>query len=233
MAKHAMSSEKASNIKKMGHKAELEFNILFGDKSLSDMNFSGSSEDCFVLKPNYKELIKSKLNIVDDNLSVSLKAGKTWQFHLGRIDEISQLGFIKENISRGKDPRGKDLTIVKYSKSFEEQLTELKSTSFWNKYLNKGNLLCYYDKYGTYTFFEMSKVIDSIILNFDWRILQSGRIKGDCMINNKLCKGVITIEYREEPHNSLVLGSSGGTNGYRLFQLLKSTITFLELSPFK
>jgi hypothetical protein len=233
MAKHAMSSEKASNIKKMGHKAELEFNILFGDKSLSDMNFSGSSEDCYVIKNKYKELIKNKLNLVEDNLSVSLKTGSTWQFHLGRIDEISQLGYIKDNISRGKDLKGKDLTIVKYSKPFEEQLIELKSKSFWNKYLNKGNLLCYYDKYGTYTFFEMSKVIDSIISNFEWRILQSGRIKGDCIINNKLCKGVITIEYREEPHNSLVLGSSGGSNGYRLFLMLKSNTNYIELSPFK
>ena len=108
--------------------------------------------------------------------------------------------------------------------------------SFWKKYLKKGNLLCYNDKAGNYTFFEMDKVIEAIINGVNWRILESGRIKGDFEIKGKLCRGVITLEYRNEEHKkSLVLGSSGGNgnnaNGYRLFLYLKETIKNTTIRP--
>lgn len=231
-----MSSYKASMVKKMGHNAEVQFNFLFGDKSLEELNFSGASEDCIIEKEQFVQRIQNDLNYFEDYLSVSLKSGKTWQFHLGKIDEISTIEYIKEHIHTKVFENGKELTIVKYSKTFEEQLNQLKSKSFWEKYLKKGNILCYNDTKGNYTFFEMDKVIDAIINGFDWRILESGRIKGDCEINGKLCKGVITLEYRNEDHKkSLVLGSSGGSgnnaNGYRLFLHLKEKVKNTTIRP--
>lgn len=236
MAKHSMSSYKASMVKKIGHSEEVKFNFLFGNNTLENLNFSGSSEDCIVEKEPFKELIKKELNYHLDDFTISLKSGKTWQFHLGVIDEISTLNFIRENISTILLDDGKELTVVKYSKSFDEQLKVLKSHSFWVKYLKKGSLLCYNDKRGNYTFFEMNKIIDTIVNHTEWRILQSGRIKGDCIIDNKLCKGVITLEFRNDSHKQcLVLGSIGGTgtnaNGYRLFQLLKEKIKSICIRP--
>lgn len=236
MAKHSMSSYKASMVKKIGHSEEVKFNLLFGNNTLEELNLSGASEDCIVEKQQFIDEIKKDLDFNEDNLTVSLKSGKTWQFHLGVISEISDLGYIKENISTKILENGKELTIVKYSKSFDEQLVELKSKVFWEKYLKKGNLLCYNDKKGNYTFFEMSKVIEAIINEIEWRLLESGRIKGDCVINNKLCKGVITLEYRNESHKKcLVLGSSGGSgksaNGYRLFLFLLERIKSTTINP--
>ena len=91
-------------------------------------------------------------------------------------------------------------THWKYSNSFDNQKLYLKSYDFWKKYLKKGNLLCYNDKRGNYTFFKMDSVIDCIRKNFKWRLLETGRIKGDCFIDGKIRKGVITIEYRNENH---------------------------------
>lgn len=236
MAKHSMSSYKASMVKKLGHNAEVQFNFLFGNKSLEELNLSGASEDCIVEKEQFVKKIQSDLGFFENYLSVSLKSGKTWQFHLGVINEISSLDYIKENISTKVFDDGNELTIVKYSKSFEEQLKELNSKSFWEKYLKKGNLLCYNDKVGNYTFFEMDKVIEAIISDVQWRILESGRIKGDCTVNGRLCKGVVTIEYRNEDHKkSLVLGSSGGSgnsaNGYRMYLFLKERIKNTTIRP--
>ena len=237
MAKHSMSSYKASMVKKIGHSEEVKFNFLFGNNTLDNLNFSGASEDCIVEKEDFKSVIKKELNYNENDFTVSLKSGKTWQFHLGVINEISTLDFIKKNISTKVLDNGKDLTIVKYSKSFEEQLKVLKSYSFWAKYLKKGSLLCYNEKeHQSYTFFEMNMVINSIIKHVKWRILESGRIKGDCIINNKLCSGVITLEFRNDDHKQcLVLGSSGGSgksaNGYRLFLFLKEKIKSICIKP--
>ena len=236
MSIHKMSSQKASLVKKLGHNAEVEFNLIFGGTTLQDLNLSGSSEDCFIDKKVYKKLIQNQLNYYEENLSVSLKSAKTWQFHLGRIDEISTLDFIKSNISTRIKENGKNLTIVKYSNSFDKITQVLRSVEFWKRYLKKGNLLCYNDKKGNYTFFEMNKVIKCIIDNFEWRILESGRIKGDCIISEKLKKGVLTIEFRNELHKQcLVLGAHGGkensANGYRLFLFLKEKIKYSLINP--
>ena len=231
-----MSSHKASLVKKIGHSEESKFNLIFGDSPLEELNLSGASEDCFVENIEYKNSIKEKLNFGKHVFSVSLKSGKTWQFSLGRIDEISSLEFIKANISQKINEKGKTITIVKHEKSFENIKQELKSVNFWNKYLKKGNLLCYNDKKGNYTFFDMDELIKCITKNFQWRLLETGRIKGDCVISNKIKKGVITIEFRNESHKQcLVLGAHGGTgdtaNGYRLFLFLKENINSIRITP--
>ena len=231
-----MTSEKASLVKKIGHSEEVKFNLIFGGKTLEDLNLSGSSEDCYVDNKKYSDELIRKLNLSSEELSVSLKSGNTWQFHLGVIEEISTIPYIKENISKIINEKGKEITIVKYSKSFDEQIKVLKSKKFWDKYLKKGNLLCYNDKKGCYTFFKMDESIDVIIEKFQWRKLETGRIKGDCIINQKICKGVITIEFRNESHKQcLVLGSSGGkgksANGFRLFKFLQENINSVSITP--
>jgi hypothetical protein len=228
MAKHAMSSDQASLVKRMGHGEEITFNIIFGISSLDSLNLSGASEDCFVKKDNYKRTLKESLDLDFEDYSVSLKSGKTWQFHLGSINEISSIDYIKSNIESVL-VNDKYETHWKYSNSFDNQLLSLKSYDFWKNYLKKGNLLCYNDKRGNYTFFKMDSVIDCIRKNFEWRLLETGRIKGDCFIDGKIRKGVITIEYRNEDHKQcLVLGAMGGSgdnaNGYRLFLHLKENI---------
>ena len=236
MAKHSMDSYKASMVKKIGHSEEVKFNMLFGGYTLESLNLSGASADCIVEKEPFKSQIQSALDYNKDDYTVSLKSGKTWQFHLGVIEEISSLEYIKQNISVSIDDKGKEKTIVKHSKSFEEQCKALNSVDFWNKYFKKGELLCYNDKNGNYTFFEMNKAIEAIFQGFEWRLLETGRIKGDCRIGGALKKGVITIEYRNEDHKKcLVLGASGGTNdnanGYRLFTFFKERIKYLEIRP--
>lgn len=229
MSKHSMSSNKASQVKRIGHGEEIKFNLLFGSPSLDSLNLSGASEDCFVKKDNYKRILKESLDLDFENYSVSLKSGKTWQFHLGTIDEISSIDYIKNNIENVL-VNDKYETHWKYSNSFENQLQTLRSYDFWEKYLKKGNLLCYNDKKGNYTFFKMDMVIDCIRENFKWRLLETGRIKGDCIIDGQIRKGVITIEFRNEDHKQcLVLGAMGGggdsANGYRLFLHLKENIS--------
>lgn len=236
MAKHSMDSYKASMVKKIGHSEEVKFNVLFGDYQLENLNLSGASADCIVEKDQFKKQIQSALDYHEDDFTVSLKSGKTWQFHLGVIEEISSLEFIKQHISVSIDENGKETTIVKHSKSFEDQCKALNSLDFWNKYFKKGELLCYNDKNGNYTFFEMNKAIEAIINGFEWRLLETGRIKGDCRIGGALKKGVITCEYRNEDHKKcLVLGASGGTNdnanGYRLFNFFKEQIKYVEIRP--
>ena len=98
MAKHAMSSHQASQVKRLGHGEEIQFNIAFGTSSLGGLNLSGASEDCFVTKDIYKRMLTESLDLDFENHSVSLKSGRTWQFHLGSIDEISSIDFIKSNI---------------------------------------------------------------------------------------------------------------------------------------
>ena len=93
MAKHSMSSYKASMVKKIGHSEEVKFNFFFGNNTLDDLNFSGASEDCIVEKEDFKSVIKKELNYNENDFTVSLKSGKTWQFHLGVINEISTLDF--------------------------------------------------------------------------------------------------------------------------------------------
>jgi hypothetical protein len=59
-----------------------------------------------------------------------------------------------------------------------------------------------------------------------WRILESGRIKGD-LYNNKNKKTVFTFEYRAEEHKKqFVFGAHGGGAGEKLKNFLKDNLFF-------
>jgi len=216
-----MSSKLASQKKELGHAEERTFNAYFGSKSTRDTNFSSASADNHISNSMYQGELAEKFGLLED-YSVSLKSGKTWQFHLGRIDELSPLDSI--TITKTK----KDETRVVHSISFFDQLATLKSQSFWNKYLGKGNLLCYNNKQKSYTFFKMKDVIKIIVNETKWKLLETGRLKGYLEKEGK-SRSVLTFEYRRDK-NQFVLGAHGGKSGFLFFQILKEKIISHNIS---
>jgi hypothetical protein len=209
---HGMLSSAASLVKKRGHEIEKIFNEKFGD-SKAVINYSGKTSDCVVTKLVYqKHLIK--LN--PENYTISIKSGKTMQFHLGNIPELSN----KETFISSYHKNLKGHSCGKHNVDFEAQVKHLKSIQFWQKYLKKGAILCYVEDC-KYVFFKMDDIIDLIILKFTWRLLSTGRIKGD--FNGKM--GIITFEYRKD-HNSFVLGAHGGRNGILFVKIISKILQF-------
>jgi hypothetical protein len=216
-----MSSKLASQKKELGHAEERTFNAFFGDKNSRDINFSDASADNIISNIEYQKILKEKFPKLKD-FSVSLKSGETWQFHLGRIEELSPLNQIKiDKTSLGE-------TKVIHGISFKAQKKVLQSPSFWNKYLGKGSLLCYNNKNKKYTFFLMSDVINFIITETRWELLETGRIKGHLNKETK-SRSVITFEYRSDK-GQFVLGAHGGKAGYLLFEILLNNIHYHEIN---
>ncbi len=215
-----MSSEQASQKKELGHAEERTFNAFFGDKNKRDTNFSGSTADNEISNSKFQKIISDRLGILD-SYKVSLKSGDTWQFHLGRIDELSPLSEIKIELTSNSETR------IVHSKTFKQQQIQLTSYDFWKKYLGKGDLLCYNDKKKKYTFFRMDSVINFICKKINWRILDTGRIKGDALIMNKK-RSVLTFEFRNKK-NQFALGAMGGRNGLLLFKILIQNLDFAEI----
>lgn len=184
--------EKGKIKKTLGHTEEKLFNQQFGNED-DKINFSGNTYDCLITNPEY-------LHLFDKEPTISLKCGQTIQFHLGNIPELSDKEYYKSSIKVNT----KEESCGQHSISFEEQLLHLKSVEFWNKYLKKGNYYCHLIN-GEYIFIDMDDVIKFIIENVSWRLLDTGRIKGDLF--NK--KGVITFEYRKDK-NQFMIGACGG-----------------------
>jgi hypothetical protein len=218
----ASSSLQASQRKKLGHAEENMFNAVFAGKRLTDMNFSGSSEDTYVSVPKYVKVLAYELKLrMKIKYAVSLKSGVTWQFHLGRLDELSDLDSVrvrKTNIGETK---------VIHSKSFKIQKRILQTVGFWKKYLGKGELLCYINQTKKYTFFRMSEVINFVRINTIWRLLETGRLKGDILHKGK-SNSVLTFEYRNDK-KQFALGAMGGKSGLKLFQILHENIRSCEI----
>ena len=217
MSIHAMSSKQASAVKRGGHKREEKFNRKMGYDD-AEINWSGSSADCLIdpekLSPSLEEWITKKGISLEGG--VSMKGGTTLQFHLGNIPELTD----KQNYSTAKNNKGQ--TCVDHGISFEDQLRSLRSPEFWSKYLRKGELLCYEDEESEeYNYFKMSDVISYICGECDWRILPTGRLKGDFH-----GKQILTYEYRKKK-KSFVLGAHGGENGKKFIKLLKDKIDVL------
>jgi hypothetical protein len=216
-----MKSSLAKSKKLLGHAEETTFNAFFGDTKHRENNFSGSFEDNVVTNKDYQTQLKKVLGSIE-SFTVSLKSGDTWQFHLGRIDELSNL----DKIIIRKNSKGE--TRITHPISFDKQQSILKKKSFWKKYLGKGELLCYNDKHKMYTFFKMTDIIDFIIKNSSWSLLASGRIKGSLQLNSKNYN-IITFEYRSDKR-LFVLGAHGGKNGIRLFEILKENLKYAEIT---
>ena len=229
MTKRSDSMKKiASMVKVRGHKNESLFNNIFGNPD-ADLSYTKEKPDCEItLQYHLKEL--SALAPTGNN--VSLKSGNTWQIHLGEIPELTNSSFWHKSLERiAPAPGRKPITRGEHGISWDKQKEQLSSRVFWRKYLKKGDLLCYYDKRFTWTFFNMDQVIGFIVEFGVWRLIKaSGRIKGDFFnLSGKLLEGIITYEYRSEAHKeTFVLGAHGGVgnsaNGLRLFKLLLGKI---------
>lgn len=218
MSKHGMSSLKASHIKRGGHLREQIFSNQFTRGQMSDLNeqvnYSGSSADGEITHEDFKWII-SKLNSKDG--SVSVKGGSNFQFHLGVIPELINY----ETLTMERKPslrRPLKLeTHFRSSLSHEEQLAALKSTKFWERYLKKGEILAI-DHENHWHFFLMDDVINLLVSDelLVWRILRTGRIKGDCVFRDGSKRVGITFEHRFEKNQS-VLGAHGGGAGKKTF----------------
>ncbi len=214
MSVHAMSSEQASAVKRRGHQREGEFNQRFGFPE-AEINWSGSSADCLLnesrLPMGFAQW--AARNNVSLGSSVSLKSGNTIQVHLGNLPELTN----KEEYYTAKNALGQ--TVVDHAIPFEEQQDTLKSRAFWEKYLKKGDVMCYVDDInGEYLFFKMDDVISFIIDKCEWRLLPTGRLKGDFF-----GKQVLTYEYRSRK-KSFLLGAGGASNGKKFINILKENL---------
>jgi hypothetical protein len=227
MATHGMSSRKASQVKRGGHLREQIFSNQFSAESMStindEVNFSGASSDCNINHPDYLYIIHQ---LGANTGATSVKGGNTYQFHLGRLDELVDKNSLKIFTLPSQNNPDKLETCFRSDKTQEDQLNALKSVSFWENYLGKGEILAI-DAQGYWNFFLMKDVIN-LILNpnlVEWRFLQTGRIKGDVCFSNGKKRACITFEHRGEK-NQFVLGAHGGKTGINvLFPWLKDHLT--------
>lgn len=216
---HGMSHEQASKVKLGGHNNERDFNSAFGNK-MAELNFSGPSSDCIILDKNLIVELNKKLGIISPFTSV--KGGDTIQIHLGSFPELTNMDFWNKNLCQKKISTGKTCTSSKHGISFLNQKKVLKSYSFWKKYLGKGDVLAYRRTESEWIFFNMEDVINFIVSKFDWRLLETGRLKGDY-----LGKQYLTYEYRSEDHKlCFVLGAHGGKKGREFMEMLIKHIPF-------
>jgi hypothetical protein len=218
---HAMTSEQASEKKIRGHKNEIDFNERFGNKSWK-ISYSKPTSDCAVSDKAVLKRLIDDLGVKSGN--VSLKSGNTIQIHLGWISELTDRDKWTQCLRKIKLGK-KFCTSSDHGLSFEKQQQVLKGYEFWKKYLGKGDILCYRASETTWLFFNMDIVIDFITRRITWRLLKTGRIKGD-FGNTQL----LTYEYRPEEHKKrFVLGAHGGRKGWEFIETLKEQIPYVEI----
>lgn len=183
--------------KRGGHKVEDKFMVQFGVPTATTYK---AEADCSISAENPEGVQLMELLPELKSYNVSVKSGKNLQFTLGRIDEITRT---------------------------EDKLSAVKKRSLWEKYLGKSesdkpaDILAYWT--GSEWFvFRMDEVIDFIMDNAEWRILESGRIKGDFYGTQ-----YITYEFRGT-HNSYFLGANGN-KGHVFIKLLTEKIPFIRV----
>jgi hypothetical protein len=203
--------------KRKGHDTEDIFNKKFG--IVSNTTYKAEA-DCSISEENPRGstllmALNSKFGGLNTNKNVSIKTGKNLQFVLGRIDEISG------------------------ANTDEEKLAAISKEALWQKYLRKdfsekpADWLAYFTSneeggFQTWSIFNMKQVIDFILKECKWRVLETGRMKGDFEDDSK--KGVrqyLTYEYRTT-HKSHFLGANGG-KGEEFIELLKNNILCYEI----
>lgn len=150
--------------------------------------------------------------------SYVLKSGKNWQFHLGSFSPYTDK-WGTHFLNQGK--------IVKYHQAYEDIVSDLKSDRFLKSFMLKGNFFVVYDS-PNWLIFDSQDIID-LMQDSDhvkWRVLESGRIKGD-FHTEILKRTVFTLEYRAEEHKkSFVFGAHGGGAGERFKNFLKEYLFF-------
>jgi hypothetical protein len=216
--------------KLLGHAAEARFAGFFSD-SLHETEFRAQADNTLNLET---AALLAPLGV--SGRRVSTKSGSTFQIHLGNIPELSDKEFFHGSIERRVVNKRK-ITCGRHSVSFEEQCLVLASPDFWQKYLGKqSDFLCFeVPNETTFEFFSMASVIRFICERFSWRLLESGRIKGDIRTHDgKKKSGVMTFEYRSNKRQ-FNLGCNGrsadGGNGRTFFKMLRSEVPCVSLSP--
>ncbi len=206
--KRKASCKKVGGEKKRGgHSLEKVFDEAVGVCSSSTS--TKAEADCTIVPGSERgKALVEKLEKTFGPLSslhCSLKSGNNLQFTLGNIPEITNA---------------------------EKKIEAMSQRSLWERYLGKSKsnkpaeLLVYYDK-TSWIFFKMSDVIDYIVKDCKWRLLETGRLKGDFDDASK--KGFsqyLTYEYRPT-HKSYFLGANGG-KGKPWITLLMSKLTYVK-----
>ena len=113
-----------------------------------------------------------------------------------------------------------------YDKDWDTQIKQLKSFSFWEKYFCKShNVFCFSNDNYEYFFFNIHDMVQYIITNTKWRLLETGRIKGDLFLEDGTSITIFTIEFRNESHKKcFAFGAHGGGKGIQLFLILLRNI---------
>lgn len=194
----AVGSEK----KKTGHHREDLFGLRFCDPTA--ITYKAEADKIITNESLLKQLGTCFGSLPSG--AVSIKSGKNLQFTLGRIPEI-------ENA--------------------DDKLSAIKEAALWEKYLAKthsavpASILCY--KTPTeWIFFRMSDVVQFIVERATWRVLSSGRIKGDFADNSRSGSSqYLTYEYRPT-HGSYFLGANGN-KGKPFIDLLRANLRFIEV----
>lgn len=204
MVKNAMNSGQARSIKLTGDKLRKYFAIQCTD-------------DKGMIRNEYLSGLVNK----DSVGSYILKSGNNWQFHLGSLQPFIE----KWGVSILNDGKQIDYRI-----SPNEIIIDITSNGFLNSFMLKGNFFVVHDSPNWIIFSAFD------ILNFmqnselvRWRILESGRIKGDVFFENKY-NSVLTIEYRAEKHKrQFVFGAHGGGSGIKFKKYLKMNLIYNEI----
>ena len=201
MSKNAMSSGQARAIKLSGDKIRKCFEA-------QCTNLNGRI---------YPNLLKGHTN---QNLegTYTLKSGKNWQFHLGSFSPYTE-NWGAQYLNDGK--------IIKFILSDNKIILDLRSEKFIRSFILKGNFFTVYDA-PNWLIFDSQDLISMLqdTEHLKWRILESGRIKGDIYTENHK-KTIFTMEYRAEKHKKqFVLGAHGGGSGERFKKILKEKLFF-------
>lgn len=195
----AVGSEK----KLGGHKKEVRFRNRWGDPTAKTTQKAEADE---VIT---NEELQNKLNIAIGpliNFNTTLKSGNI-QMVLGNIPEITGV---------------------------EDKLAAMSRRTLYEKYLGKSEsarragVMCYNTGI-SWLFFNVEDVIDFIVAHATWRLLPSGRIKGDFAdSSNKGSRQYLTYEYR--PKKGHFLGANGPDGGKKFIALLKANLRSVDMA---
>jgi hypothetical protein len=194
----AVGSEK----KKTGHKREDVFGDRFCDPTATTYK---AEADKTITNKELLATLNAGIGPIKTG-ATSLKSGNNLQFTLGNIPEITDA---------------------------EDKLAAMSKRALWEKYLakshsgNPASVLCYKHEDG-WTLFNMDDVLNFIVEKATWRVLSTGRIKGDFADgSSKGYSQYLTYEYRDT-HKSYFLGANGG-KGKSFIALLKANLRSVDI----
>lgn len=204
---HAMSSGQARSIKRRGDFLRAQF-------KKQCCNDEGEIE------PQYLKGISSIQTKVSG--TYVMKTGKNWQFHLGSLQRYQSDWQI--NISECRK-------LITYGQPFDQIKSDLYSREFLESFILKGNFLVtmHDESWLIFSSRDILSILEDSEL-IQWRVLETGRIKGDIARHNGK-RTIFTIEYRAEKHKqSFVIGAHGGGAGAKLGEHLRELLLFNSIS---